>query len=69
MNIRETAKRGRVSHSTVSRVINQLDSVDPNLVRRQLRIQDALRSARIHLRAGRMISASHPLTIDSIAEH
>ncbi len=34
MNIREIAKRARVSHSTVSRVINQVDSVDPKLVRR-----------------------------------
>ena len=34
MNIREIAKRARVSHSTVSRVINQVESVDPKLVRR-----------------------------------
>jgi LacI family transcriptional regulator len=34
MNIREIAKRARVSHSTVSRVINQVDSVDPKLARR-----------------------------------
>lgn len=34
MNIREIAKRARVSHSTVSRVINQVDTVDPRLVRR-----------------------------------
>jgi LacI family transcriptional regulator len=34
MNIREIAKRARVSHSTVSRVINQIDTVDPRLVRR-----------------------------------
>jgi LacI family transcriptional regulator len=41
MNIREIAKRARVSHSTVSRVINQVDTVDPRLVRRvQTVIQD-----------------------------
>ncbi len=34
MNIREIARRARVSHSTVSRVINQIESVDPKLVRR-----------------------------------
>ena len=34
MNIREIAKRARVSHSTVSRVINQVESVDPKLARR-----------------------------------
>lgn len=34
MNIREIARRARVSHSTVSRVINQVDTVDPRLVRR-----------------------------------
>lgn len=34
MNIREIARRARVSHSTVSRVINQIESVDPRLVRR-----------------------------------
>lgn len=34
MNIREIAKRAHVSHSTVSRVINQVESVDPKLVRR-----------------------------------
>ncbi|MGA3131022.1 MAG: LacI family DNA-binding transcriptional regulator [Terracidiphilus sp.] len=34
MNIREIARRARVSHSTVSRVINQVESVDPKLVRR-----------------------------------
>lgn len=34
MNIREIAKRARVSHSTVSRVINGVDTVDPRLVRR-----------------------------------
>jgi DNA-binding LacI/PurR family transcriptional regulator len=34
MNIREIAKRARVSHSTVSRVINKIDTVDPRLVRR-----------------------------------
>jgi len=34
VNIREIAKRARVSHSTVSRVINQVDTVDPKLVRR-----------------------------------
>ena len=34
MNIREIARRARVSHSTVSRVINNVDTVDPRLVRR-----------------------------------
>ncbi len=34
MNIREIARRARVSHSTVSRVINQIETVDPRLVRR-----------------------------------
>ena len=34
MNIREIARRARVSHSTVSRVINQVESVDPKLTRR-----------------------------------
>jgi LacI family transcriptional regulator len=34
VNIREIARRARVSHSTVSRVINQVESVDPKLVRR-----------------------------------
>ncbi len=34
MNIREIAKRARVSHSTVSRVINGVDTVDPRLARR-----------------------------------
>ncbi len=34
MNIREIARRARVSHSTVSRVINQVETVDPKLVRR-----------------------------------
>lgn len=34
MNIREIARRARVSHSTVSRVINQVETVDPRLVRR-----------------------------------
>lgn len=34
MNIREIARRARVSHSTVSRVINQVDTVDPKLVKR-----------------------------------
>lgn len=34
MNIREIAQRARVSHSTVSRVINQVGTVDPRLVRR-----------------------------------
>lgn len=34
MNIREIAKRARVSHSTVSRVINQVETVDAKLVRR-----------------------------------
>lgn len=34
MNIREIAKRAKVSHSTVSRVINNLETVDPRLARR-----------------------------------
>jgi DNA-binding LacI/PurR family transcriptional regulator len=34
LNIREIARRARVSHSTVSRVINNVDTVDPKLVRR-----------------------------------
>lgn len=34
MNIREIARRARVSHSTVSRVINQVQTVDPKLARR-----------------------------------
>lgn len=34
MNIREIAKRARVSHSTVSRVINGVETVDPRLARR-----------------------------------
>lgn len=34
MNIREIARKARVSHSTVSRVINGVDTVDPRLVRR-----------------------------------
>ena len=34
MNIREIARRARVSHSTVSRIINKIDTVDPKLVRR-----------------------------------
>lgn len=34
MNIREIARRARVSHSTVSRVINQVSTVDPRLARR-----------------------------------
>ena len=34
MNIREIARRARVSHSTVSRIINDVETVDPKLVRR-----------------------------------
>lgn len=34
MNIREIARRARVSHSTVSRVINNVETVDPKLARR-----------------------------------
>lgn len=34
MNIREIARRARVSRATVSRVINNVETVDPKLVRR-----------------------------------
>lgn len=34
MNIREIARKARVSHSTVSRVINKVQTVDPKLARR-----------------------------------
>lgn len=34
MNIREIARRAKVSHSTVSRVINNQETVDPRLARR-----------------------------------
>jgi DNA-binding LacI/PurR family transcriptional regulator len=34
LNIREIARRARVSHSTVSRVINSVQTVDPKLARR-----------------------------------
>jgi DNA-binding LacI/PurR family transcriptional regulator len=34
LNIREIARRARVSHSTVSRVINNVATVDPKLARR-----------------------------------
>jgi DNA-binding LacI/PurR family transcriptional regulator len=34
LNIREIARRARVSHSTVSRIINDVETVDPKLVRR-----------------------------------
>ncbi len=34
MNIREIARKARVSHSTVSRVINKVATVDPKLARR-----------------------------------
>jgi DNA-binding LacI/PurR family transcriptional regulator len=34
LNIREIARRARVSHSTVSRVINNVETVDPKLSRR-----------------------------------
>jgi len=34
LNIREIAQKARVSHSTVSRVINGVDTVDPKLARR-----------------------------------
>ena len=38
MNIREVARRARVSHSTVSRVINKVETVDPKLARRVLEV-------------------------------
>jgi len=34
LNIREIARRARVSHSTVSRIINNVSTVDPKLARR-----------------------------------
>lgn len=34
LNIREIARRARVSHSTVSRVINNVETVDPKLAKR-----------------------------------
>ena len=34
MDIREIARRAKVSHSTVSRVINKLPTVDPKLSKR-----------------------------------
>lgn len=34
MNIRDVARKARVSHSTVSRVINNVSTVDPKLARR-----------------------------------
>lgn len=40
MNIREIASRARVSHSTVSRVINNVATVDPRLVRRVQKVID-----------------------------
>jgi LacI family transcriptional regulator len=38
LNIREIARRARVSHSTVSRIINNVETVDPKLVRRVQKI-------------------------------
>lgn len=38
MNIREIASKARVSHSTVSRVVNHIPTVDPKLVRRVLAV-------------------------------
>jgi len=40
LNIREIARRARVSHSTVSRVINNVATVDPRLARRVQAIID-----------------------------
>jgi len=40
MNIREIARRARVSHSTVSRIINGIETVDPALVRRVQKVID-----------------------------
>ncbi len=38
MNIREIASRAKVSHSTVSRVINKVTTVDPKLAKRVLAV-------------------------------
>ncbi|WP_263366449.1 LacI family DNA-binding transcriptional regulator [Edaphobacter bradus] len=40
MNIREIARKASVSHSTVSRVINKVSTVDPKLARRVLAVID-----------------------------
>lgn len=42
MNIREIAKRAKVSVATVSRTINRVDSVDPLLAKRVWRVVDEL---------------------------
>ena len=42
MNIREIARCARVSHSTVSRVINNVETVDPKLVRRVQSVIEAV---------------------------
>lgn len=41
MNIREIARLARVSHSTVSRVINNVETVDPRLARRVQKVIEA----------------------------
>jgi DNA-binding LacI/PurR family transcriptional regulator len=42
MNIREIAKRAKVSTATVSRIINRIPTVDPRLVKRVQKVIDAL---------------------------
>src|SRR5215813_8807881 len=43
MDIREIARRARVSTATASRAINRVPSVDPQLVKRVWKVVDALR--------------------------
>jgi LacI family transcriptional regulator len=42
MNIREVARRARVSTATVSRAINRIPTVDPRLAKRVLKVVDQL---------------------------